>query len=350
MIEEKYQDPEEDQEDVELYEHYKIEVDPGQTMLRIDKFLMGRIENVSRNKIQMAATAGNILVDGKSVKQNYRVKPRDVITILMSKPPRITEIFPEDIPLNIVYEDDFLLVVDKPAGLVVHPGYGNFTGTMLNGLLFHMKDEMAKNPDKAPLLAHRIDKDTSGLILVGKDERTQALLARQFFYHTIKRQYLAMVWGIPKEDEGTITGHIGRSLKDRRVMTVFPDGSYGKHAVTHYSVVEKFGYVSLVECRLETGRTHQIRAHLKHIGHPLFSDSTYGGDQILKGTTFTKYKQFVQNCFKIIPRQALHAQTLGFYHPILEKELEFFSKLPDDMNELIEKWRGYVSNRNFEEE
>lgn len=349
MIEENQEtDDQEFQDDNDLYEHYKIEVDPGQSLLRIDKFLMSRIENVSRNKIQNAASAGNILVNGKPVKQNYRIKPSEVISVLMTKPPRITEVFPESIPLNIVYEDAYLLLVNKEPGMVVHPAYGNYTGTLLNALLYHMADEMAVNPEKTPLLAHRIDKDTSGILLVGKDEKTQEQLGKQFFYHTIDRKYIAVVWGEMKEDEGTITGHIGRSLKDRKVMSVFPDGSYGKHAVTHYKVLERLGYVTVIECKLETGRTHQIRAHMRYIGHPLFNDATYGGDEILKGTTFTKYKQFVQNCFRIMPRQALHAKSLGFIHPVSQKEVFFDSNLPEDMAALIEKWRNYFVGRNTE--
>lgn len=335
-------------EDVELYEHHRIIVDPGQSLLRIDKFLMGRIENVSRNKIQNAASAGNILVDGTPVKANYKIKPGQVISVVMTNPPRITEIYPENIPINIVFEDDYLLIVNKNPGMVVHPGHGNYTGTLLNALLYHMTAEIEKNGEKEPLLAHRIDKDTSGILLVGKDEKTQAMLAKQFFYHTIQRRYIALVWGEMKEDEGTITGHIGRSLKDRRVMSVFPDGAYGKEAITHYKVIERLGYVTLVECKLETGRTHQIRAHMKYIGHPLFNDATYGGDEILKGTTFTKYKQFVQNCFKLIPRQALHAKSLGFVHPVSGEEIFFDSELPEDMTSAIEKWRNYSAGRDFE--
>jgi 23S rRNA pseudouridine1911/1915/1917 synthase len=266
----------------------------------------------------------------------------------MSKPPRVTEILPEDLPVNIVFEDDNIMIINKEPGMVVHPGHGNYTGTLLNALLHHMSPDIEKNHEKEPLLAHRIDKDTSGILLVGKDEKTQALLARQFFYHTIQRKYIALVWGELKEDEGTITGHIGRSLKDRRVMTVFPDGAFGKHAITHYSVIERLGYVTLVECKLETGRTHQIRAHMKYIGHPLFNDATYGGDDILRGTTFTKYKQFVQNCFKILPRQALHAKSLGFVHPASGKEMFFDSALPDDMRSVIEKWRNYSVGREIE--
>ncbi len=330
-------------DDRELYEHYRIEVDPGQTSLRVDKFLMSRIENISRNRLQNAAKAGNILANGKVVKSNYKVKPRDVISLVMTTPPRITEVIAEDIPLDIVYEDKDIIVVNKPAGMVVHPAHGNFNGTLLNALKFHLKEESAANPEIVPLLAHRIDKDTSGILLVGKNEISQAKLAKQFFDHSIDRKYLALVWGDFAEDEGFIEGHIGRSLKNRKVMSVFPDGAYGKAALTRYKVMERFGYVSMVECKLETGRTHQIRAHMKHIGHPLFNDAAYGGDKILKGTTFTKYKQFVQNCFKIMPRQALHAKSLGFVHPTTGKKMFFDSELPADMAAVVEKWRNYGS-------
>jgi len=328
-------------DDRELYEHYRIEVDPGQTALRVDKFLMSRIENISRNKLQNAAIAGNILSNGRVVKSNYKVKPKDIISVVMTKPPRLTEVIPEDIPINIVYEDDDIIMVNKAAGMVVHPAYGNFTGTLLNALKFHLQDETAKDSNITPILAHRIDKDTSGILLVGKNELSQAKLTKQFYDHTIERKYIALVWGDFKEDTGVVEGHIGRSLKNRKVMSVFPDGEYGKHAITHYKVVERFGYVTAIECQLETGRTHQIRAHMQYIGHPLFSDATYGGDKILKGTTFTKYKQFVQNCFKIIPRQALHAKSLGFVHPTTGKDVFFDSKLPEDMSLVMEKWRNY---------
>ncbi len=337
-------------DDREMYEHYRIEVDPGQTPLRVDKFLMGRIENVSRNRIQNAAKAGNILANGKPVKSNYKIKPGDVISVVMTTPPRITEVIAENIPIDIVYEDDDLMVVNKAAGMVVHPAHGNFNGTLLNALKYHLQEETAKNPEIVPLLAHRIDKDTSGILLVGKNELTQAHLAKQFFEHSIERKYLALVWGDFAEDNGRIEGHIGRSLKNRKVMSVFPGGEYGKAAVTHYRVVERFGYVTLVECRLETGRTHQIRAHMQHIGHPLFNDVTYGGDKILKGTTFTKYKQFVQNCFKLIPRQALHAKSLGFVHPATGEKMFFDSRLPDDMAAVIEKWRNYGATKNSEQQ
>lgn len=334
----------------ELYEHFRIEVDPGQSLLRIDKYLQSKIMNVSRNKIQQAATAGNILVNDKAVKQNYKVKPRDIVSIVMTSPPREIEIFPQDIPLNIVYEDDDIIIVNKQPELVVHPAHGHFDSTLLNGLSMHFKKTSQKIENGFGYLVHRIDKNTSGLLLIAKNEPTQTKLAKQFFDHSIERKYKALVWGDFKEDSGTIEGHIGRSLKDRRVMTVFPNGEYGKSAISHYKVLQRFGYVSLVECQLETGRTHQIRAHFRYIGHPLFNDEHYGGDQILKGTTFTKYKQFVQNCFKIIPRQSLHAYILGFVHPTSGEKMRFESELPEDMKQLIEKWDSYSSHRELFED
>jgi 23S rRNA pseudouridine1911/1915/1917 synthase len=335
----------ENSEDQELFEHYRIEVDKGQGLLRIDKFLMARIENATRTKIQQAAHAGNILVNGCTVKPNYRVKPADIITIVLPSPPREIEIIPEDIPLDIVYEDEFLMVVNKPAGLVVHPGYGNYHGTLLNAATFHIMQSTGKDAvDSIPFLVHRIDKNTSGLLLIAKDELTQSRLARQFADHTIDRIYHALVWGAPATNEGTITGHVGRSLRNRKVMDVFPDGDHGKHAITHFKVIEKFGYVTLVECRLETGRTHQIRAHFKYIGNPLFNDETYGGNHILKGTTFSRYKQFVFHCFEKIPRHALHALTLGFEHPVTEKRILFSSYYPDDFSAVIDQWRHYASS------
>ncbi len=331
---------------LELFEHFRIPVDPGQEPLRIDKFLFQRIANTSRNKIQLAAAAGNILVNDKAVKSNYKVKPGDVISVVLSHPPRDTEILPEDIPVQVVYEDKDVIVVNKPAGMVVHPAHANYTGTLLNALAGYFKKNNTKEVENGfGYLVHRIDKDTTGLLLVAKNELAQTKLAKQFFDHRVKRTYQALVWGDFDENEGTITGNLGRHPKDRRMMTVFPDGSYGKHAVTHYRVIERFGYVTLVECRLETGRTHQIRAHFRYIGHPLFSDERYGGNQILKGTLFTKYKQFVQNCFKILPRQALHAQTLGFEHPVSGKMLEFSSPMPEDMQTVIEKWRKYTAQK-----
>ncbi len=333
-------------EENELFEHYRIEVDPGQKPLRVDKFLVNRIENASRSKIQSAADADNILVNKKPVKSNYKVKPNDIISIVMAYPPREIELIPEDIPINIVYEDDDLVIVNKKPGMVVHPSYGHYTGTLVNAMMFHLKDlPLFNNGDMRPGLVHRIDKNTSGLLVLAKTEQALNKLAKQFFDKTTERRYHALVWGTFEEKEGTITGHIGRNTKNRKVMQVFSDGSQGKHAVTHYKVLEELGYITLVECRLETGRTHQIRVHFQHIGHPLFNDFEYGGDQILKGTTFTKYKQFVQNCFDILPRQALHAKTLGFMHPSTKESMRFDSEIPDDMTMVIEKWRRYLSGR-----
>ncbi len=337
---------EEMHEPQELYEHHRFVVDPGQKLLRIDKYLMNKLENVSRTRIQNAATAGNILVDGRPVKPSYRVKPGEVITIVLPHPPRVVEIIPQDIPLDIVYEDDDLLVVNKPAGMVVHPGYGNYSGTLVNALAWHLKDDPRfHSGDLRAGLVHRIDKNTTGLLVVAKHEVAQSALARQFFFHTIRRRYTAIVWGVPPEKEGTITGHIGRNPRDRTKMHVFPDGSQGKEAITHYRVVEDLGYVSVVDCHLETGRTHQIRVHFKHIGHPLFNDTEYGGDHILRGTTFSKYQQFVRNCFKLLPRQALHARSLAFEHPVTGKTLSFEAPLPDDMQQVIGKWRTYLTGR-----
>ncbi len=332
-----------DQEEQELYEHHRIDVDKGQALLRIDKFLINRLEHSSRNKIQNAADAGTILVNGKPVKSNYRVKPFDTISIVMARPPRDTEVYPENIPLNIFYEDSEVLVVNKPPGMVVHPAFGNYTGTLVNALVYHFQNlPSTRNGATRPGLVHRIDKNTSGLLVIAKTEIAMSCLAKEFFDHTIERKYIALVWGDLKQDKGTITGHIGRSLRDRKIMDVFEDGEYGKHAVTHYTVLERFNYVTLVECKLETGRTHQIRAHFQHIGHPLFNDDTYGGDKILKGTTFSKYKHFIENCFEIIPRQALHAKSLGFIHPTNKTTLFFDSELPDDFKGVLEKWRQYV--------
>ncbi len=330
----------------ELYEHHNLIVDPGQSPVRIDKFLFGKIINVSRNKVQQAAKAGNIIVNGNPVKSNYKVRPEDEISVVMTYPPRDVEIYPEQIPLNIVYEDDDVIVVNKQAGLVVHPGHANYTGTLLNGLMYYFNQSGKKDVENGfGYLVHRIDKDTTGLLLIAKNELAQSKIAKQFFDHTVDRSYEALVWGDIKEDEGTIEGHIGRSLKDRRVMTVFPDGEYGKEAVSHYKVLNRFGYITHVKCKLETGRTHQIRAHFTYLGHPLFNDERYGGDGVLKGTTFTKYKQFVQNCFKIIPRQSLHARSLGFVHPTSGEMMNFTSDLPNDMTEVIKKWEGYVASR-----
>ncbi|MGQ7867981.1 RluA family pseudouridine synthase [Sunxiuqinia sp. sy24] len=332
-----------------LYEHYKLMVDPGQKMLRVDKFLVNRIDNASRSRIQAAAEAGSILVNGQAVKSNYKVKPGDEVAIMMDFPRRELKIIPEDIPLNIVYEDDQLLVVNKQPGLVVHPGHGNYSGTLVNALAYYYQDlPLFKTTDPRPGLVHRIDKNTSGLMVVAKTELAKVKLSQQFFDKTTKRQYVALVWGTPKEPTGTVEGNIGRSIKDRQVFTVYPEGDHGKHAVTHYKVLEEMGYVTLVQCQLETGRTHQIRVHMKHLGHPLFNDDTYGGNQVLRGTTFAKYKQFVHNCFKILPRQALHAKTLGFVHPVTGEEMLFNSDLPEDMSQAIEKWRAYIANRNIE--
>lgn len=331
-----------EEENGELYEHIRIVVDKGQAQERIDTFLTNHIQNISRNRVQNAAKAGNILVNDKVVKQNYKVKPEDVISIVFSYPPREINITPQEIPLNIVYEDDDIIVINKQAGLVVHPGHGNFEGTLLHGLVWHFQQTHQNIENKFGYLVHRIDKDTTGLMIVAKNETAQAILAHQFFEHTIHRRYHALVWGDFNEDEGTIEGNIGRSPNDRRKMMVYPNGDHGKEAVTHWTVLERFGYVTLNEYRLETGRTHQIRVHSQYIGHPLFNDAMYGGDQILKGTTFSKYRQFIDNCFKLLPRHALHAKELGFIHPTSNKEMLFTSDLPEDMKAVLEKWRRYV--------
>lgn len=333
---------EEDDEQEEKFEHYRFVADKGQGLLRVDKFLSARIEGISRNRIQQAADASCILANGIPVKSNYKVKPLDVISLVMDRPRRVLEIIPEDIPIHIVYEDDALLVVDKPAGLVVHPGHGNYTGTLVNALAHHLNIKTATEIDDPRMgLVHRIDKDTSGLLLVAKTPEAKTHLAGQFFRKETKRQYAALVWGNVAEDEGTIEGNIGRDPKDRMLMRVFSDGEQGKPAVTHYKVLERFGYVTLVQCQLETGRTHQIRVHMKHIGHTLFNDERYGGNDILRGTRFAKYKQFVYNCFSLCPRQCLHARTLGFVHPVTGEALHFESGIPDDMQAVIDKWRGY---------
>ncbi len=330
----------------DMYEHFRFDADKGQAPLRIDKFLQNKLENTSRSRIQSAADAGSILVNGTPVKSNYKVKPLDIVSIVLPHPPRKLELIPEDIPINIVYEDDQLLVIDKEPGMVVHPGHGNYTGTLVNALMYHLKDNtMFITGEERPGLVHRIDKNTSGLLVVAKTERAMSNLALQFFNKTTKRTYNALVWGEPPDEEGTITGNLGRNPRDRKKMTVFPEGDQGKHAVTHYRILERLGYVTLVECRLETGRTHQIRVHFQYINHPLFNDNEYGGDQILRGTTFSKYKQFVNNCFNILPRQALHARLLGFIHPVTGKEMVFESELPADMTEVIEKWRRYTRFR-----
>ena len=335
-----------EEQDGRLYEHYRFVADKGQGQVRIDKYLSMHIVGVSRNRIQQAAEAGCILVNDVPVKSNYKIKPLDVVSVVMNRPPRELEIIPENIPLDVVYEDEDLMVINKPPGLVVHPGFGNYQGTMVNALAYLLKDTPeydAKDPRLG--IVHRIDKDTSGLIVVAKNAYAKAHLSAQFFNKTTKRQYVALVWGSVDADEGRIEGNIGRDLKDRMLMTVFKDGEYGKTAVTHYKVVERLGYVSLVQCRLETGRTHQIRVHMKYIGHTLFNDTRYGGDEVLRGTNFAKYKQFVQNCFNICPRQALHAQTLGFVQPRTGEELMFEAPIPADMTQLLDKWRGYIANR-----
>ncbi|PCH66616.1 MAG: RNA pseudouridine synthase [Bacteroidetes bacterium] len=328
----------------ELFEHHRFEVDKGQQPLRIDKFLVNRIENATRNKIQNAAKAGNILVNKNAIKSNYKVRPNDVISIVLPHPPRDTEIYPEDIPLNIVYEDDDILIVNKETGMVVHPGHNNYSGTLVNALVHHFGNlPMNQQEVPRPGLVHRIDKDTSGLLVVAKNELAMTHLAKQFFDHSIERKYRALVWGDLENDEGTVNEFIGRSIKDRRVMQVYTDGEQGKNAITHYKVIERFHYVTLIECQLETGRTHQIRIHLKHLGHPLFNDVAYGGSRIVKGTSFTKYKQFIDNCFKLLPGQALHAYSLGFVHPISHKKIYFESELPDPYKEILEKWSRYTS-------
>ena len=330
----------------ELFEHHKVQADKGQEPVRVDKFLMDRIPNTSRNKLQIAAKNGNILVNGSVVKSNYKVKPNDEISIVLPYPVRNIELIPEDLPLNIVYEDDELIVINKQAGLVVHHGFGNYTGTLVNALVYHF-DNLPSLPNNyfgRPGLVHRLDKNTSGIMVVAKTEDTLTHLAKQFFDRTTHRRYHALVWGDFEEDEGTVTGNLARSLTNRKVMAVYDDPEIGKHAVTHYKVLERFGYVTLVECRLETGRTHQIRIHMKHIGHTLFNDFEYGGNRILKGTMFNKYKQFVDNCFNILPRQALHAKSLGFTHPKTGEWMQFESNLPSDMEQGIDKWRKYSTN------
>ena len=330
-------------ENDDLYEHYRFTARDGQEPLRVDKFLMNFIENATRNKIQQAAKAGNILVNDIVVKSNYKVKANDVIRVVLAYPPAEKLLVAENIPLDIIYEDDAVIVVNKPAGMVVHPGHGNYTGTLVNGLIHHIEN-LPTNSNERPGLVHRIDKDTSGLLVVAKTEFAMANLSRQFFDRTTERLYYALVWGNIDEDEGRIEGNIGRSLKNRLQMAVFPDGEFGKHAVTHFKVLERLTYVTLVQCKLETGRTHQIRAHFKHIGHTLFNDERYGGDDILKGTTFTKYKQFVHNCFKVLPRQALHAKTLGFTHPTTGEFMKFNTEIPKDILNCLEKWRTYSEN------
>ena len=330
----------------ELYEHFRVVVDKGQSQVRVDKYLFERLVNSSRNRIQKAADAGLIMANGKPVKSSYKVKPCDVLTVMMDRPRYDNDIIPEDIPLDIVYEDNDLMVINKPAGLVVHPGCGNYHGTLVNAIAWHLKDNPRYDPNDPQVgLVHRIDKDTSGLLVVAKTPDAKTHLGLQFYNKTTKRKYNALVWGIVENNEGTIEGNIGRNPKDRMQMAVLSAPAQGKHAVTHYRVLERLGYVTLVECVLETGRTHQIRVHMKHIGHTLFNDERYGGNEILKGTHFSKYKQFVNNCFETCPRQALHAMTLGFVHPRTGEEMFFTSPLPEDMTNLIDKWRNYISNR-----
>ncbi|WP_270089817.1 RluA family pseudouridine synthase [Sphingobacterium sp. SYP-B4668] len=339
-----------EQDEQELFEHLRIEVDKGQALLRIDKFLMNRVENASRNKIQNAIDAGSVLVNDNVIKSSYKVKPFDVISVVLPDPPRDTEVYPEDIPLDIVFEDDDVMVLNKVAGMVVHPGFNNYTGTLVNALTHHF-NQLPTLPGNAgrPGLVHRIDKDTTGLLVIAKSEWAMTHLAKQFFDHSITRKYVALVWGDIEQD-GTITGYIGRNLKDRRVMTMYDDPENGKWSVTHYKVLERLGYVTLIECQLETGRTHQIRTHLKSIGHPLFNDAPYGGDRILKGTVFNKYRQFVDNCFALLPRQALHAQVLGFVHPKTKQYLNFEAPLPEDFRLALEKWRAYSSSSTQEQD
>lgn len=358
-FEEDYDDPEQEAADAdysyqlvtdsngrEMYEHFRFVAEKGQALLRIDKFLVERIQKTSRNRIQQAADADCILVNSRPVKASYKVKPGDVVSIVMDRPRYELEIVPEDIPLDIVYEDNDLLVVNKPAGLVVHPGHGNYTGTLVNALAWHFKDNPDYDADDPRMgLVHRIDKDTSGLLVVAKTPDAKTCLGKQFFDKTTQREYVALMWGDFDEDEGTITGNIARNPKDKLQMAVFDDPTVGKHAVTHYKVLERFGYVTLVRCVLETGRTHQIRVHMRHIGHPLFNDARYGGDQILKGTTFSKYKQFIANCFDACPRQALHARTLGFTHPSTGRRMSFECDIPADMTALIDRWRAYRTNQ-----
>lgn len=332
----------------ELYEHYNIVADKGQAVLRIDKFLSDRLPNSSRNKIQQAVTLGNVMVNKQVVKPNYKVKPFDEVSIVLPYPPRETELVPENIPLNIVYEDDEVLVLNKPSEMVVHPGYGNFSGTLVNALIYHFQNlPNAEGNEGRPGLVHRLDKNTTGIMVIAKTEHALSHLSKQFFDRTSDRRYHALVWGDLKEDEGVIEGNIWRSHKNRKIMDVFPEGDIGKTAITNYKVLKRFGYITLVEYKLDTGRTHQIRVHSKWIGHPLFGDQEYGGDKILKGTTFNKYKQFVENCFQILPRQALHAKTLAFTHPKTGEWMEFDSELPNDMASVIEKWDRYLVGRDL---
>jgi 23S rRNA pseudouridine1911/1915/1917 synthase len=331
----------------ELYERFTFNIDKGQEPYRIDKFLMNRIEGATRNKLQQAINSGMVLVNNKEVRQNYKVKPYDQIVVYSDLSPETTEIVPENIPLNIFHEDEDVLIINKPAGMVVHPGSGNYDGTLLNGVAYHLQEtNPTVSEETLPRfgLVHRIDKNTSGLLVLAKNEKTMRHLAKQFYDHTVKRQYMALVWGDVQQDEGTIVAHVGRHLRYRKLFEAYPEGDHGKEAITHYKVLERFNYVTLVQCVLETGRTHQIRVHMKYIGHPLFNDDFYGGDKIVKGTIFSKYKQFVDNCFSICPRQALHAKTLGFVHPSTEQEIFFDTDLPEDIKQVIEKWRNYVKS------
>jgi 23S rRNA pseudouridine1911/1915/1917 synthase len=343
MIDQKVEEEEEENNE-ELFEHHRVKADPGQEVIRIDKFLMERIPNTSRNKIQLAAKNGSILVNEVAVKQNYKIKPGDDVSIVLPFPVRELELIAEDIPIEVAYEDDQVIVVNKQADMVVHPGYGNYTGTLVNALVYHF-DNLPQGNDNffgRPGIVHRLDKHTTGLLVVAKTEGALSYLAKQFFDRTTERRYWALVWGDVEED-GTIDNYIGRSLKNRKVMTVFPEEDYGKHAITHYKVLKRYGYVTLVECKLETGRTHQIRVHMKSIGHPLFHDLEYGGDSILKGTTNAKYKRFIENCFNLISGQALHAKTLGFNHPVSNEYIQLNSELPAGFQAILDKWEKYVT-------
>ncbi len=334
---------EEEDEEISLFEHHRIVIDNGQEALRIDKFLMDRIANVTRNRLQNAIDSEFIRVNDKPIKANYKVRPADVITILMPEPPREDLVLPENIPLNIVYEDNSLLIVNKEAGMVVHPAHSNWSGTLVNALAYHLQNlPTSQNGTGRPGLVHRIDKDTSGLLVIAKTETAMSNLGKQFYDHSIERTYYALVWGEVKEDVGRIENYLGRSMKDRRIVEVYEDETQGKKAITHYEVLKRMRYVTLIKCNLETGRTHQIRAHMKHLGHPLFNDAMYGGDKVLKGTNFTKYKQFVENCFKMMPRQALHAKSLGFVHPDTDKTIFFEADLPTDFAAVLDKWEKYV--------
>ena len=331
-------------EEEELYEHFRFKSDPGQEVVRIDKYLLDRMPNTSRNKIQVAAKNGNILVNGVAVKQNYKIKPGDEVSMVLPYPVRELELIPQDIPLDIIFEDETVIVVNKPSDMVVHPGYGNYKGTLVNALVYHFENLPHRSHDfyGRPGLVHRLDKHTTGIMVIAKTEHALTHLAKQFYERTTERRYWALVWGDIAE-EGTVEGNIGRSLKNRKIMMVYPEGEHGKPAITHYKVLERFGLVTLVECKLETGRTHQIRVHMKHIGHPLFHDLEYGGDTILKGTTSTSYRKFIENCFELLPGQALHAKTLGFEHPLTHEYLRFDSKLPAGFSALLEKWKRYTS-------